>query len=76
MDKEFLFATSHRKVKNHVVEIQITLIVWPWLSLAQKQPTINHIITVMIQSVSLTITVSCYMKELWLILILSISSSV
>ena len=44
VDKGFLLATSNRKVKSHVVESQITSLVWPWLSLTEKQRTINHMI--------------------------------
>ena len=33
MNKGFLFATSSRKIKSHVVESQITLLVWACLSL-------------------------------------------
>ena len=44
MNKGFLFATSSRKIKSHVVESQITLLVWPCLSLTEKQRTINHMI--------------------------------
>ena len=54
MNKGFLFATSSRKIKSHVVESQITLLVWPCLSLTEKQRTINHMIILMIQSVSFT----------------------
>ena len=42
--KDFLFATSSRKIKNHVVESQITLLVWPCLSLTEKHRPINHMI--------------------------------
>ena len=44
MNKGFLFATSSRNVKSHVVESQITLLVRPCLSLIVKQRTINHMI--------------------------------
>ena len=44
MNKGFLFATSSQKIKSHVVESQITLLVWPSLSLTEKQSTINHMI--------------------------------
>ena len=36
VNKGFLFATSSRKIKSHVVESQITLIVWPCLNQLQK----------------------------------------
>ena len=36
------FATSSQKIKIHFVESQITLLVWPCLSLTEKQHTINH----------------------------------
>ena len=54
MNKGFLFATSGQKIKSHVVESQITLLVWACLSLTEKQCTINHMIILMIQSVSFT----------------------
>ena len=44
VDKGFLLATSSRKVKSYVVENQITSLVWPRLSLTEKQRTINHMI--------------------------------
>ena len=44
MNKGFLFATSSQKIKSHVVESQITSLVWPFLSLTEKQPTVNHMI--------------------------------
>ena len=44
LNKGFLFATSGRKIRSHVVESQITLLVWPHLSLTEKQRTINHMI--------------------------------
>ena len=44
VNKSFLFATSNQKIKSHVVESQITLLVWPSLSLTEKQSTINHMI--------------------------------
>ena len=44
MNRGFLFATSRRKIESHVVECQITLLVWPCLSLPEKQRTINHMI--------------------------------
>ena len=55
VNKGFLFATSSRKIKNHVVESQITLLVWPCLNHLQKN--IAQLITwsfLMIQSVSFT----------------------
>ena len=39
MNKGFLFATSNRKIKSHVVESQITLFIWPCLSRLQKNIT-------------------------------------
>ena len=54
MNKGFLFATSGQKIKSHVVESQITLLVWACLSLTEKQCTINHMIILMIQSVRFT----------------------
>ena len=54
MNKGFLFATSSRKIKSHVVESQITLLVWSCLSLTEKQRTVNHMIILMTQSVSFT----------------------
>ena len=44
MNKSFFFPTSSRKIKSHVVESQITLLVWPCLSLTEKQGTFNHMI--------------------------------
>ena len=44
MNRGFLFATLSRKIKSHVVECQITLLVWPCLSLTEKQCTFNHMI--------------------------------
>ena len=38
------FATSIQKIKSHVVESQMMSLVWPWLSLTEKQRTINHMI--------------------------------
>ena len=55
VNKGFLFATSSRKIKSHVVESQITLLVWPCLNHLQKN--IAQLITwsfLMIQSVSFT----------------------
>ena len=76
MDKGLLFATSRRKIKNHVVESQIKFLVWLWLSLTEKQPMINHISLLIIQLVSFTSAANSYMNELWQTLIVSISSSV
>ena len=36
VNKDFLFATSNWKIKSHVVESQITLLVWPCLNYLQK----------------------------------------
>ena len=44
MSKDFLFATSTEKIKSHVVESQIALLVWPYLSLTEKQHTDNRMI--------------------------------
>ena len=44
MNKDFLFATSSQNIKSHVVECQITSLVWPYLSLTEKHPTVNHMI--------------------------------
>ena len=55
MNKGFLFATSSQKIKSHVVESQITLLVWPCLNHLQKN--IAQLITcsfLMIQSASFT----------------------
>ena len=65
VDRGFLFATSSRKIKSHVVQSQITSLVWPWLLLTEKQRIVNYVIILMIQSVSLTSAANCYMKELW-----------
>ena len=42
VNKGFLFATSSIRIKSHVVESQITLLVWPCLAVTEKQRTINH----------------------------------
>ena len=46
MNKGFLSATSSRKIKTHVEENQITMLVWPCLNRLQKKKhhTINHMI--------------------------------
>ena len=44
VNRGFLFVTSSQKIKNHVMETQITLLVCPCLSLTQKQHTFNHMI--------------------------------
>ena len=44
VDKDFLLGTSSRKIKSHVVESHIKSLVWPWLSLTEKQRTVNHMI--------------------------------
>ena len=44
MNGGFLLATSSQKIKSHVVETKITLLVRPCLSLTQKQHTFNHMI--------------------------------
>ena len=44
VNKGFLFATSSRKIKSHVVESQLTLLVCPCLSPTEKEHTINHMI--------------------------------
>ena len=44
VNKGFLLAASSRKIKSHVVESQVMLLFWPWLSLTEKQRTINHMI--------------------------------
>ena len=36
VNKGFLFATSSQKIKSHVVESEITLLVWPGLNRLQK----------------------------------------
>ena len=51
MNKAFLFATSSRMIKSHVVESRITSLVWPCLLLTEKQRTVNHI-TIFNDSVS------------------------
>ena len=55
VSKGFLFATSSQKIKSHVVESQITLLLWPCLNHLQKN--IAQLITwssLIIQSVSFT----------------------
>ena len=44
VDKGFLLETFNQKIKTHVVESQTTSLIWPWLSLTEKQRTINHMI--------------------------------
>ena len=44
VDKGFSLATSSRRIKGHVVQSQITLLVWPWLSLIEKQRTASYMI--------------------------------
>ena len=39
VDKGFLFATASQKIKSHIVESQITLLVWPRLSLLYRKTT-------------------------------------
>ena len=39
VNKGFLFATSSQKIKGHVVESQITLLVWPFLNYLPKHIT-------------------------------------
>ena len=55
MNKGCFFATSNRKIKSHVVEGQITLLIWSYLSHLQKN--ITQLITLsflMIHSASFT----------------------
>ena len=51
VNKDFLFATSNWKIKSHVVESQITLLVWPCLNHLQKNIAESFL---MIQSVGFT----------------------
>ena len=44
VNKGFLFAISRQKIKFHVVENQVTLLVWPCLNHLQKNRTIHHMI--------------------------------
>ena len=44
MNKGPLFATSNPKIKSQVVESQIMSLVWPYLSLTEKQRSVNHMI--------------------------------
>ena len=37
-----MFATYSQKIKSHVVESHIRSLVWPCLSLTEKQRTVNH----------------------------------
>lgn len=41
VDQDLLFATARQEVKSQVVESQITLFFWPWLSLTEKQQTVS-----------------------------------
>ena len=53
VNKGFLFATSSRKIKSHVVESKMTLLVWPY----HLKKSIAQLITrsfLMIQLVSFT----------------------
>ena len=44
MNEGFLVVTSSQKIKSHVAESQITSLVWPCLSLTEKQNTVNRMI--------------------------------
>ena len=54
MNKGFLFGTSNRQIKSHVVESQITLLVWPCLSLNKNNAELVTWSFLMIQSASFT----------------------
>ena len=45
MNKGILFAISNRRIKSYAVESQLTLLVWPYSRLPEKQCTINRMIT-------------------------------
>ena len=75
VNKGFLFATSSRKIKSHVVESQITLLVWPCLNHLQKN--IAQLITwsfLMIQSVSFTSAAFEAFAEAYLCFLVSASA--
>ena len=75
MNKDFLFATSSRKIKSHVAESQITLLIWPYLSLTEKQQrTINYMIILMIQPVSFTSAAFEAFAEAYLCFLVSASA--
>ena len=57
MNKRFFFPTFSRKIKTHVVESQITLLVWPCL---KKQRTFNHMI---IFNVSISKFYQCSIRD-------------
>ena len=57
MNKSFFFPTSSQKIKTHVVESQITLLVWPCL---KKQRTFNHMI---IFNVSISKFYQCSIRD-------------
>ena len=44
MNEGFLVVTSSQKIKSHVVESQKASLVWPCLSLTEKQHTVNRMI--------------------------------
>ena len=41
---EAFICNLRRKIKSHVVESQITLLVWPFLLITEKQHRMNHMI--------------------------------
>ena len=75
MNKGFLFATSNRNIKSHVVESQITLLIWPCLSRLQKN--ITQLITLsflMIHSASFTSAAFEAFAETYLCFLVSASA--
>ena len=44
MNEGFLVVTSSQKIKSHAVESQKASLVWPCLSLTEKQHTVNRMI--------------------------------
>ena len=75
VNKGFLFATSSQNIKSHVVESQITLLVWPCLNHFQKN--IIQLITwsfLMIQSVSFTSAAFEAFAEAYLCFLVSASA--
>ena len=75
VNKDFLFATSSRKIKSHVVESQITLLVWSCLNHLQKN--IARLITwsfLMVQSASFTSAAFEAFAEAYLCFLVSASA--
>ena len=74
VNKGFLFATSSRKIKSHVVESQITLLVWPYLSLTEKFAQLITWLFLMTQSASFTSAAFEAFAEAYLCFLVSASA--